>query len=74
MIIKASQQAAFPDIRRQLSSQEKLSPVSHPLAALSPFLDEDQLVRVGGRLKFSGIPLNQKFPCFYRPATLCLDL
>ena len=37
-------------------------PAGHVLAALSPFLDEEGLLRVGGRLRYASIPDASKYP------------
>lgn len=42
--------------------QNKEPILTGKLKSLNPFLDENQLLRVGGRLKFANIHLNQKYP------------
>ncbi|XP_055931694.1 uncharacterized protein LOC129962029 isoform X2 [Argiope bruennichi] len=42
--------------------RNKVLPKNNPLLNLNVFLDNDELLRVGGRLKFSDLPDSQKFP------------
>nr|XP_029725335.1 uncharacterized protein LOC115265199 [Aedes albopictus] len=56
-IVKLVQQEAFADLFKMLSSDsQKRSNYS----GLSPFVDSDGLIRVGGRLKYSSIPYDGK--------------
>ena len=45
-----------------LLCQNKPLPIDHPLTQLSPFLDDQGLVRVGGRLRNANIFFNEKHP------------
>ena len=46
----------------KLLCQNKPLPLDHPLTQLSPFLDDQGLVRVGGRLRNANILFNEKHP------------
>ncbi|XP_015191151.1 PREDICTED: uncharacterized protein LOC107074303 [Polistes dominula] len=59
--IHLTQQAAFSQEIRQLSRGEHLSN-SNPLVRLTPFLDSQGLLRVGGRLESSSLSFNSKHP------------
>ncbi|CAG9126253.1 unnamed protein product [Plutella xylostella] len=48
-LTKISQQESFPSVYETLSKQETLKN-SHNLSKLHPFLDENHIIRVGGRL------------------------
>ncbi|XP_076301464.1 uncharacterized protein LOC143219346 [Lasioglossum baleicum] len=51
----------FPTTIASLATRKSLSP-NDPLESLNPFLDEDGILRVGGRLRNASIPLNSKYP------------
>lgn len=57
IIVKLVQQEAFLDLFKLLScgSQKR-----NNYSGLSPFVDSDGLIRVGGRLKYSSIPFDGK--------------
>ncbi|XP_018393048.1 PREDICTED: uncharacterized protein LOC108772091 [Cyphomyrmex costatus] len=59
-IIKIVQASRFlPELKRLANKQ----PISkNNIAALNPFIDEDSLIRVGGRLKDSNLTFEQKHP------------
>nr|XP_012146525.1 PREDICTED: uncharacterized protein LOC105663276 [Megachile rotundata] len=59
-IIKLLQQAHFAKELRLLSNNN--SEIGGKLQYLSPFLDKDGILRVGGRLKHSFIPFPQRHP------------
>ncbi|XP_048478565.1 uncharacterized protein LOC105389454 [Plutella xylostella] len=59
LIIKHEQSIYFCD---EINSLRKGNCVRGPLKSLHPFLDKDGLIRVGGRLDNSDIPLSQKHP------------
>ncbi|XP_051171031.1 uncharacterized protein LOC127287922 [Leptopilina boulardi] len=59
VILKLVQRANFQEEFKQLS-QNKTIRVNSNLRALNPFLDADGLIRVGGRLKNSLLPYNEK--------------
>ncbi|XP_011313314.1 uncharacterized protein [Fopius arisanus] len=52
--IKLTQAAHFKDQLRSISRGERFSK-SHPLTKLTPFIDHQGVLRVGGRLKFAHI-------------------
>lgn len=58
-LIKYVQQSVFStDIHNLINKK----PISKPLRKLNPFLGEDGLLRVGGRLSFSGLAYEHKHP------------
>ncbi|CAG7659602.1 unnamed protein product [Allacma fusca] len=59
--IGLAQESAFPQELQSLRSSQPLSKNSKILP-LSPFLDPVGLLRVGGRLRHSNLPEDQKFP------------
>ncbi|XP_076661053.1 uncharacterized protein LOC143364799 [Halictus rubicundus] len=60
-IIKLTQETAFREELNDLKSGHALSTKSK-LLCLTPFLDENGLLRVGGRLQNSNLNFNQKHP------------
>lgn len=58
-IIRLVQQSAFSgdiyNIKHNKSCSQRLQ-------RLSPFIDEDNLLRVGGRVKYSSVPYDMKHP------------
>ncbi|XP_043485344.1 uncharacterized protein LOC122513137 [Leptopilina heterotoma] len=56
-----TQQQMFQKERSVLLKGESLS-ATHPLARLTPFIDSQNLMRVGGRLNASFLPFNSKHP------------
>ncbi|XP_054287839.1 uncharacterized protein LOC129003567 [Macrosteles quadrilineatus] len=58
LLVKLTQSSYLPDHIDKLATDQ----TSHSLQRLSPFLDEQGLIRVGGRLKNSQLPYNAKFP------------
>ena len=60
-LIKEAQRSVFSDELCTLSSSETVSSTSK-LLPLSPYLDEDAVIRVGGRLKNSNFPGDIKHP------------
>lgn len=61
MLAKISQTQSFPEVISKLAQNEPLHP-KEKLSSLSPFLDNDQIMRVGGRLKYSNYVYTKKFP------------
>lgn len=61
VIIKQVQNEMFHKEVECLTNLKKLSKDSHILN-LTPFLDEKGILRVGGRLKSSQLPINEKHP------------
>lgn len=59
--LKAIQSDAFP---KELSALQRSHPLSskNRISPLSPFLDENGLIRVGGRLQNSPLPVRNKHP------------
>lgn len=60
-IVKLIQKECFHDEMHQLSTNQSL-PKSSKLLSLTPFLDENGILRVGGRLDNSTLPYNEKHP------------
>ena len=56
-----SQARSFPKERKALLKQHHIAPSSR-LRALNPFMGEDGLIRVGGRLSNSALSLSQQHP------------
>ncbi|GBO98360.1 hypothetical protein EVAR_71381_1 [Eumeta japonica] len=61
IIIKIVQAAVFGEELERLSLKTPVHK-SSPLASLNPFLDECQIMRVGGRLEQSTLPFKAKHP------------
>ena len=62
ILIEITQKGALPEIFRHLSSSSGNLPSDHVFAPLSPFVDADGLIRVGGRLRHSELTAAAKFP------------
>ena len=60
-LVLLSQERSFPKDRHTLLLHKTLAPSSR-LLALNPYLDEENLLRVGGRLSNSALTLSQKHP------------
>lgn len=60
-IIRWTQMEALSSFRKNLIKKEK-QPKGSPLKSLDAFVDEDGLIRVGGRLKYSSLTEEQKYP------------
>lgn len=60
-LVKISQIAFFPSEYQNLKNGKRLNSKSS-LLQLSPFLDKDDLIRVGGRLKNSQFNFNKRHP------------
>ncbi|XP_050683548.1 uncharacterized protein LOC126978616 [Leptidea sinapis] len=61
LILKICQQESFPEEYNLLTSG-KLLPPKNKLLSLSPFLDDNKIIRVGGRLHSSFYDYNVKHP------------
>ncbi|XP_011688864.1 PREDICTED: uncharacterized protein LOC105450629 [Wasmannia auropunctata] len=59
--IKQAQQEAFPDVLMALKTGRSIS-VWSPLRGLHPTLDEEDLLRVGGRLQSALLPFSERHP------------
>ncbi|XP_070510431.1 uncharacterized protein [Cardiocondyla obscurior] len=59
-IIKAIQTNKFPNELKELKNNQTIK--SNRIINLSPFLDQDGLIRVGGRLPSSNLNFQQKYP------------
>ncbi|XP_065094383.1 uncharacterized protein LOC135714900 [Ochlerotatus camptorhynchus] len=57
VIVRLIQQETFSDLLKLLRSR---SSKRHNLSSFAPFVGEDHLIRVGGRLKYSAIPYDGK--------------
>lgn len=60
-IIRSNQSVSFRDEIALLKEGESLKKKSS-IRSLDPFLDSDQILRVGGRLKLSSLPIVRKHP------------
>jgi hypothetical protein len=60
IVILESQRRFFSELRNELARKVRVS--SRPLARLCPFIDSDGVIRVGGRLKHSILPVDRKHP------------
>ena len=60
-LVRAAQKEAFPDVLGCLQNKKNL-PENHPIAALNPQLDNNGVIRVGGRLKNANILFSVKYP------------
>lgn len=61
LMAKLVQQQSFPEEYKELISGKPITPSSRILS-LNPFMDEQGLIRVGGRLKNSGLPFDTCHP------------
>lgn len=59
-LIKAAQAQSFSEEIVRINN--KNLPVNHKLSSLTPFLDQNGLLRVGGRLNHSEFPVEKKHP------------
>lgn len=59
-VIIESQRCHFSGLLKELVNKQQ--PSSKPLARLSPFLDSEGVIRVGGRLRLSSLRYNCKHP------------
>ncbi|XP_043473410.1 uncharacterized protein LOC122505692 [Leptopilina heterotoma] len=60
-IIKLVQESAFSEEIKELKRKQGLSP-NHKWKGFNPFIDDNGIIRVGGRLKNSDIPYSEKHP------------
>ena len=60
-IIREIQKIGFGEVYSILAAKNEL-PRTNELASLNPFLDEDGLLRVGGRLRHGDLPYEEKHP------------
>ncbi|XP_025191316.1 uncharacterized protein LOC112591650 [Melanaphis sacchari] len=59
-IVLSSQRSSFAELRGELLKHTCVS--SKPIARLCPFIDDQGVIRVGGRLKNSNLPFDSKHP------------
>ncbi|XP_073820586.1 uncharacterized protein [Musca autumnalis] len=69
IIIKGHQQEEFPEILTMLQNGAAVDH-KHKLASLNPYLDEEGLMRVGGRLQLSSLAYNEKHPVILNKSNL----
>ncbi|XP_022165266.1 uncharacterized protein LOC111030183 [Myzus persicae] len=60
IVVQRTQQHYFADLIKMLKVNSVISPPS--LAQLAPYVDENGIIRVGGRLRFADISHNAKHP------------
>jgi hypothetical protein len=58
VVVIQAQSISFATLRAELDRGERVS--AKPLARLSPFVDPDGIICVGGRLRHSALPYNRK--------------
>ena len=78
LLLRLSQQQSFHATHQLLSSGKTL-PKSDSLSRFCPYLDEDQLMRVGGRLEKTDLPHSTKHPVILHHSShivklLCLQV
>ena len=61
LAVKQAQADSFSDLLTILARKESL-PAQHKVAQLSPYLDEQNVIRVGGRLQHSDLTYSAKHP------------
>ncbi|KAG5884695.1 hypothetical protein JTB14_013707 [Gonioctena quinquepunctata] len=59
VLVKRVQASSFS---HEISQLQNKATLPKPLRKLNPFLPEEGILRVGGRLQFSGLPLLHKHP------------
>ncbi|XP_025193662.1 uncharacterized protein LOC112593484 [Melanaphis sacchari] len=60
VVVHRTQQHYFSDLLKTLRNQLVITPPS--LAQLAPYIDDNNIIRVGGRLRFSDISYDAKHP------------
>ena len=65
LLLRLTQAESFLDTIKLLK-KDKTLPSSHSLASLDPFLDEYELLHVGGRLQKSDLPFKSSHPIIIR--------
>lgn len=60
VIVKCTQEHYFAGLIKELQSQSIVTPSS--IAQLAPYVDQNNVVRVGGRLRFSSVSHDAKHP------------
>lgn len=72
-VFLVSQLYSYPD-KYKLLSQGKALPARHPLLHLTPFVDADGLLRVGGRLQQADLPESTIHPLILSPRSHTVKL
>jgi len=73
ILIKLHQIEAFPSELHHLQQGKAINPQSKILS-LSPIIDQDGLLRVGGRLRNASLPYSQKHPILLSSTSALTDL
>lgn len=73
ILIRRSQQLHFPEEITQLAQKQPVAKISK-LRSLDPFIDQDMLMRVGGRLRNSDIPYPARHPLIIPRKSRLTDL
>lgn len=60
IVVQRTQQHFFSDLFKALKNKSMITPPS--LAQLAPYIDDNYIVRVGGRLRFSSTSYDAKHP------------
>jgi len=63
---KRVQQEVFPEELHALRTSRRIAPKS-PIASLNPFVDDDGVLRVGGRLRNAPLPYDARHPVLLAP-------
>ena len=75
LLLKASQARAFPsELAHLKSSPPKPIPSTSKLLTLHPFLGQDGLLHLGGRLSQAAIPSEQRFPIIVSSRDILIKL
>lgn len=73
ILLRLTQQTHFPEEYKMLTKNLPVSKHSK-LASLNPFIDDDQLIRVGGRLQNANIPYSTRHPIIVPRKSRLTDL
>lgn len=72
VVVKCTQAYYFSDLIKTLRSHSSVTPPS--LAQLAPYFDKDNVVRVGGRLRFASVSCDAKHPILLPRTSHLTDL
>ena len=62
LIVKALQSQAFPQEIKSLKGHRKMVTQTSPIVRLDPYIDENDIIRVGGRIRRANLPLEISHP------------
>ena len=72
-LIRHTEQKSYGDVISRLQHDGVL-PESHPLNDMSPFLDNEGIIRVGGRIENSTVPCDSKHPVVLPSSSRLTDM